>query len=371
MRNLFKFNRSYLVKELKSVTANTFISAVLIMLYVLGQVAAFILGFHLLRTGVLTTGAVYVVIYYTHFVFMRLSQVAFQIQDLQQAVAGIKRVQKLFDLKSKITNADNPTILPPGPLAVIFDHVTFGYNGSDAVLRDVSFRLEPGKTLGLLGRTGSGKTTITRLIFRLYDSVQGTIQLGVNGKSEGRQLTTCSISHLALDDVRRRIGLVTQNVQLFHAPVRDNITLFDHRISDTKILRALAELGLSGWCEALPKGLDTLVSSEGGNFSAGEAQLLAFARVFLNDPDMVILDEASSRLDPVTEKRVQKATDALLENRTGIIIAHRLRTVEQVDQIMIIEGGQILESGEYTSLSTDPASQFYQLLQTGLEEVLR
>lgn len=369
MRNLFKFSKACLDTALKSVTVNTLIAGVGAGLYVVGQSVAFVSGYYLLREGLLTVGAVYLVIYYTNFVFGRLFEIADQIQGLQQSVASIERVGVLYAVESMIKSTPTPAVLPPGPLAVLFDDITFGYNELEPVLQNVSFHLQPGKTLGLLGRTGSGKTTITRLLFRLYDPAHGTICLGANGSRSGL-MDACDIREIALDDLRQRIGMVTQNVQLFNAAVRDNVTFFDENISDEEILQVIAELGLSDWYGALPEGLDTRLETGGSNLSAGEAQLLAFARVFLSDPGLVILDEASSRLDPATEKLIDCAIDKLLENRTGIIVAHRLSTVHRVDHIMIIENGRIQEFGDYEDLVHDPTSRFYSLLQTGLEEVL-
>jgi ATP-binding cassette subfamily B protein len=171
-------------------------------------------------------------------------------------------------------------------------------------------------------------------------------------------------------DLRERVAIVTQDIQLFSATVRDNLTFFDHAISDARILAALDELGMGDWARALPKGLDTLLASGGTGLSAGEAQLLAFARAFLRDPGLVILDEASSRLDPATEKKLDRAVSRLLAGRTGIIIAHRLGTVQRVDQIMILEDGRVQESGPREHLVRDPLSRFSQLLQVGMEEAL-
>jgi ABC-type multidrug transport system fused ATPase/permease subunit len=168
--------------------------------------------------------------------------------------------------------------------------------------------------------------------------------------------------------------MVTQDVQLFHASVRDNLTLFDARISDQRMLAVLAEVGLLDWLHSLPQGLDSELSGDDSNLSAGEAQLLAFARVFLADPGLVILDEASSRLDPATEQRIEAALNRLLAGghgaRTCIIIAHRLATIQRADEIMILDEGRILEYGKRTGLAADANSHFYQLLQTGLEEVI-
>jgi ATP-binding cassette subfamily B protein len=148
------------------------------------------------------------------------------------------------------------------------------------------------------------------------------------------------------------------------------LTFFDRSIPDRVILEVIQELELDGWYDSLPEGLDTVLEARGSNLSAGEAQLLAFARVFLKNPGLVILDEASSRLDPVTEQRLERAIDRLLKDRTGIIVAHRLSTVQRAGQIMILEGGQIREFGAYNELVTDPTSHFYRLLQVGLKEVL-
>ncbi len=237
--------------------------------------------------------------------------------------------------------------------------MTFSYSGNDSVLSGLSFSQKPGSVLGLLGRTGSGKTTLARLIFRLYDPKEGQITLG------GTDLRQFQLTAL-----RQRVALVTQDVQLFRASVRDNLTFFDRAIPDERILATLEQLELGEWLRGLPNGLETELETGSRSLSAGEAQLLAFARVFLRDPGLVILDEASSRLDPATEQKLERAIDKLLAGRTAIIIAHRLHTVHRADDILILEDGQTSEYGARQSLAADPNSRFAQLLQTGLEEVL-
>ena len=258
--------------------------------------------------------------------------------------------------------------LPEGPLRVTFDGVTFRYRDEQpgaeergSVLDDLSFVLEPGKVLGLLGRTGSGKTTLTRLLFRLYDPVAGTIRLG-----------DVPLGDAGLSDLRQRVGLVTQDVQLFRGTVRDNVRLFGEHVSDARILDAFRELGLREWLRSLPDGLDTALLSGSKSLSAGEAQLLAFTRVYLKNPGVVILDEASSRLDPATEQLLERAVDRLLHapRRTAIIIAHRLLTVGRADEIMVLKDGRIHEYGAREALAGDPSSHFNRLLQTGRGEVL-
>jgi ATP-binding cassette subfamily B protein/ATP-binding cassette subfamily C protein len=225
------------------------------------------------------------------------------------------------------------------------------------VLHDISFYLPEKKVLGILGRTGSGKSTLARLLFRLYDPCVGAILLN-----------QVDIRTMNLADLRKHIGLVTQEVQLFHASIRDNLTFFDDQISDTQILQVLHDLGLSEWYASLPEGLDAPMNAIGYGLSAGQAQLLACARVFLKNPGIVVLDEASSRLDPASERLLEKAIDKLFQNRTGIIIAHRLATVQRADDILILKDGKICEYGSRQSLIESHHSFFYRLIHSGLEE---
>jgi ATP-binding cassette subfamily B protein len=164
--------------------------------------------------------------------------------------------------------------------------------------------------------------------------------------------------------------MVTQDVQLFRATIRENLTFFDDSITDADLMDVLRTLELDGWIESLPAGLDTKLESGSGGLSAGQAQLLAFTRVFLRNPGVVVLDEASSRLDPATEALLERAIDHLLDNRTAILIAHRLATVARADDIIILEDGRVIEAGERKALAGDPESVFSRLLATGMEEAL-
>jgi ABC-type multidrug transport system fused ATPase/permease subunit len=175
---------------------------------------------------------------------------------------------------------------------------------------------------------------------------------------------------LALADLRRRVGIVTQDVQLFQATVRDNLTFFDPAIDDGDILDVIHELGLGRWYATLAAGLDSRLSGNNDGLSAGEAQLLAFTRVFLKNPGLVILDEASSRLDPLSEQLIEQAVSRLLRNRTGVIVAHRLASVQRANKILILDNGGIVEFGDRTALAADQNSRFSHLLRTGMEELL-
>ena len=356
MRDLFQKGRRAIV--LRSVTW-----LLAMGLFTVGNALTLGLGAYFFLIGAITIGTVYLFFQYTQMLQQPLEQITNQLQELQRATASIQRIQELRQIQSRVKDGPG-ALLPAGPLRVEFDDVSFAYADEadaedDLVLRELSFQLAPGQILGLLGRTGSGKTTISRLLFRFYDPTSGAIRLGGADSRTTR-----------LPELRRRVGIVTQDVQLFSATVRDNLTLFDRAISDERVLTVIHELGLDGWYASLPDGLETKLDSGGAGLSAGEAQLLAFVRVFLRDPGLVILDEASSRLDPATERLIERAVDKLLKNRTGVIIAHRLTTVQRADEILILDGGRIGEHGRRADLARDPSSRFAQLLRVGMEEVL-
>ncbi|MBP97638.1 helicase [Candidatus Poribacteria bacterium] len=328
-------------------------------LFALGQTLAMAVCIWLFIRGAFTLGAVVLILDYMRQLEFPLYMISQQINELQRATAGMKRIEELFQIKPSLISGSQSlsrNVANNTRPAISFEQVTFRYVPDEIILDNISFELEKGKVLGLLGRTGSGKTTISRLLFRLYDINSGQIQL--SGKP---------IQQLELSDLRRHIGLVTQNVQLFNATVRQNLTLFNDQIEDHKLIAVIEELGLTEWYKSLPNGLDSVLAAGGGGLSAGEAQLLAFTRIFLKDPAIVVLDEPSSRLDPATEARVDFAVQRLLANRTGIIIAHRLGTLQRVDDIMILEDGRIQEHGQRQILANDPNSRFSQLLATGLE----
>ncbi|MEO7908611.1 MAG: ABC transporter ATP-binding protein [Roseiflexaceae bacterium] len=384
MRQFYALLRGWLPLERRAGIAGYSMWMTTLLLFAGGNALAFVLGAYLYRVGTITIGTVYIIFYYTELLRQPIEQIRTQLQELQKADASIKRVEELFHTRSRLNDGIG-TPIPSGALAVAFDYVSFEYNDegrttedespntssgdpafalrpSSSVLNDVTFTLAPGRVLGLLGRTGSGKTTLARLLLRLYDPTAGTICLGGVPAFEAR-----------LGELRRRVGMVTQDVQLFQSSVRDNLTFFNREISDARIMDALDDLGLHDWLSKLPAGLDSELGA-GAGLSAGEAQLLAFARLFLADPGLVILDEASSRLDPATEQLVERAVSKLLRpddgQRTGIIIAHRLATVQRADDILILEGGRILEYGPREQLARNPDSHFAHLLRTGMEEVL-
>jgi len=318
-----------------------------------GDALALLVGVWLTVTGEITVPTAFLLLQYVQLVRRPIEQMTQELQELQKAAGGIVRIDQLRHLGSSI--ADGSEVMPAGPLAIEFDDVSFAYEDR-GVLEEISFTLAPGKSLGLLGRTGGGKTTITRLIARLYDPDRGVVRVG------GHDLRT-----LRSESLRRSVGVVTQDVQLFEATVRDNLTFFAER-PDEDILDVLERVGLGPWIRQL--GLDTELGAGGQGLSAGEQQLLAFARVFLQDPGVVILDEPSSRLDPVTEMLLATATERLFAGRTVVIIAHRLETVRTADEIMVVDAGRIVEHGPRQTLATNPSTRYAALLAAGRGDLL-
>ena len=358
MRGLYRLHTTMLERWRKAWSMHLVVRFTAGILLMVGYAIAFLFGYHLYRQGVLTIGTAYLIVYYTNLLARPIRELTQQVESLQNIGAAVERLSELKQIESRIK--DGPGVaIPDGPLALEFKDVSFGYAQDDRVLKDLSFRLEPGTVLGLLGRTGSGKTTLARLVFRLYDPTAGAVFL------DGADLRESRVRAL-----RRRVAMVTQDVQLFRASVRDNLTFFNRDIPDERILAVIEDLELGDWYRALPEGLDTELETGGRSLSAGQGQLLAFARVFLHDPGLVILDEASSRLDPATEQLIERTVDKLLQNRTAIVVAHRLGTVHRADDILILEDGSITEYGDRQRLAADPRSRFSGLLKTGLSEVL-
>lgn len=359
--------------------ASTILWATSVGLFTTGNAIALAVSAYLWNQNAITIGTAYLIFHYTNLLNQPIERIREELEELQQVEASIYRIRELFNVKSQVKVKEGTSPLPPGALSVSFDRVWFSYgeikpleeeakrerskkfppsvHASTCALQNLSFYLPSCHTLGLLGRTGSGKSTIARLLLRLYDSQSGDIRLG-----------DVPIRQTSLLELRQRVGLVTQDVQLFQASVRDNLTFFNSTIRDTQILETLELLGLIEWLQTLPHGLNTQLESGSAGLSAGQAQLLAFARVFLKNPGLVILDEASSRLDPITEKLIERAIAKLLQNRTGIIIAHRLATIQQVNQILILENGQVVEYGDRKLLAQNSKSRFSQLLKAGLPE---
>jgi ATP-binding cassette subfamily B protein len=349
MRGLSAITETLNVRAVRAAQVGRAVWVLTAAIFVASALTALSLGVYLFQRGAASLGMVYLFVQYAALLREPLNQIGSQLQDVQRAAASLQRVGELLAMRPSVR--DGPGVdWPAGAPRLSFEAVDFAYGAGPPVLSGVSFDLEPGQVLGLLGHTGGGKTSLIRLLGRLYDPTAGVIRL------DGRD-----IREARLDQLRRRTGVVSQDVQVFAASVRDNVSLFDANVADDRIIEGLKGLGLGPWLARQPNGLDTVLVGAAG-LSAGEGQLLAFARIFLKDPGLVVLDEASSRLDPAADRLVERAMDRLLAGRSAIVIAHKLDTVRRADRILIMEAGRIVEAGDRAALAADPASRLSQLV---------
>jgi ATP-binding cassette subfamily B protein len=264
------------------------------------------------------------------------------LNELQNAVAGWRRVIAIVETPADVADpGDAGRTLPRGPITVRFEHVGYAYPGGAPVLHDIDLTLEPSTRVAVVGETGSGKTTFAKLLTRLMDPVEGRVLLdGVD------------LREIAFSSLRERVVLVPQEGFLFEGSVLDNLRFSRPDASVQQVRLALTELGLLDWAHGLPHGLDTAVGQRGESLSAGERQLVALTRAYLADPDLLVLDEATSSVDPATEVRIQRALDSLTRGRTAIAIAHRLSTAEAADEVLVMDGGRVVERGPSAQLAT-------------------
>lgn len=262
----------------------------------------------------------------------------------QNAIAGWRRVLGVLDTVPDVADpGDDGETLPRGPIEVRFEDVGFAYPGGPPVLHDVNVGIAPRSRVAIVGQTGSGKTTFAKLLTRLMDPASGRILV------DGVPLDRVRFSSL-----RERIVMVPQDGFLFDASLADNIRYGRPDASDDDLVLALTELGLADWLDGLPDGLDTPVGQRGESLSAGERQLVALARAYVADPDLLVLDEATSAVDPATEVRIQRALDGATRGRTAIAIAHRLSTAEAADEVVVFEAGRIVQRGPHADLVAEP-----------------
>lgn len=295
-------------------------------------------------TGIATAGVLYVFIDWMRRFFMPLRDLSAKYSVMQSAMASLERIVQLLDTPPAVREPARPRPpAPPGdggrPGAVEFEDVSFAYPGGDWALRDVSFRVEPGEKVAFVGATGAGKTTLIKLLTRLYEPTQGAIRLdGVD------------LREIPPRELRRRVAMVIQDVFLFSGTVAENIGLGRDDLSFEPIRAAARAAHADGFIRRLPRGYDTELRERGSNLSAGQRQLLSFARALAHGGDVLVLDEATSSIDPDTEAEVQRGIHALLQGRTALVIAHRLSTIEDVDRIHLLHHGRILETGRHADL---------------------
>ena len=297
------------------------------------------IGGHLVTSGAMGLGVLTTFILFSQRLFDPLRQLAERFTQIQAGLTAVERIDELLDQPLDIQNATTFTVSnQPKSGEVIFEDVCFAYRDDEPILQHINMHIAPGEHVALVGPTGSGKTTVIRLLCRLYEQQQGRILLdGID------------IRGIQIAELRKRLGVVLQDTFLFSGNVENNLKL-DTNIARPELEKLCNDLGLSPLLERLPNGLDTSLRERGGNLSSGERQLLAIARVALRNPSILIMDEATAFLDPSTEATLQRDLGRLLTNRTAIVIAHRLATVEASDRILVLKRGRVVEEGSHTDL---------------------
>ena len=299
----------------------------MIIVGTVGYIIVVASGYHLFKANLITIGTVYLLIQYITLLLGPLRQLIDQIADLQKATASINRVEHLFNTQSAIQNGR--LTLPSGALSLQFKNVSFFYSTGEYILRDVSFHIEAGEVLGVMGRTGVGKTTLARLVLRLCENEKGNILVG-----------NVDIRDVELRNLRQRVKMLPQDVQLFHASIRENLRLYDPSITDDQLLDLIQDMRLEPWLSSLPAGLDTIVDPKDAGMSAGQAQLMGVTRVFIGAPGLIILDEPTSCLDLGTEYLIEESITRLRDDCACLLITHRLETIKLADRILLLEDGK-------------------------------
>ncbi|MEU8243668.1 ABC transporter ATP-binding protein [Actinoplanes missouriensis] len=280
------------------------------------------------------------------------------LNEAQNAVAGWRRILDVLDVEPDVADPDDRGVaLPAGPLGIRFADVSFRYPGGPIVLADVDLEIPAKTKVAVVGETGSGKTTFAKLLTRLMDPASGEVQLG------GVPLTDVRFSSL-----RSRVVMVPQDGFLFDATVAENIRFAEPGLSDDQLREAFAELGLGDWLAGLPAGLETPVGERGEALSVGERQLVALVRAYVADPDLLVLDEATSAVDPATEVRLQHALDLVTRGRTTVAIAHRLSTAQAADEVIVVDAGRVVQRGPHSRLVAEEGSIYAKLYASWLEQ---
>ncbi len=315
-------------------------------------------GGWLVTSGIMTLGTLTTFILYSQRLFEPLRQMAERFTQIQGGLTAIQRIGELMDEKIEIKDSENLLsntfdLYPSSDSLlgeVVFENVSFAYRADEPIINNLSFNISPGEHIALVGPTGSGKTTIIRLLCRLYEIQKGTIYIDGN-----------DIKRIPLRDLRSFLGVVLQDTFLFSGNVVDNLRL-DSNYSNAQIEELCSDLGLKSFINRLPQGLQTELRERGSNLSSGERQLLSVARVAVRNPKVLIMDEATAFMDPSTEATLQKDLDRLLEKRTALVIAHRLATVQSSDRILVLRRGSLVEQGTHEQLVAK-GGLYYQLAE--------
>ncbi len=306
---------------------------------VLGQAALLAIGGNMVLHHQLSLGALVAFFLYLNRFFQPIQLLVQQYNTYQQGQASVAKLRQLLDTEPSVMESADAVELGNIRGAISFDHVDFGYDPAVPVLEDVNLRIAPGETVAFVGPTGAGKSTMAKLVTRFYDPTSGRVLI------DGFDLR-----EVTLHSLRRQLGVVPQEPFLFAGTVGDNISFARPDATTAEIEEAVVAVGLTEVIERLGDGLDTVVHERGQSLSSGERQLIALARAFLAHPRVLVLDEATSNLDLQSETKIEAALDVLLENRTAVLIAHRLSTAMRADRIVVVDEGRIVEIGSHAEL---------------------
>lgn len=312
------------------------------LMYILSIVALCIIlgvGSNIVLEGVITAGTLYIFSDYIRSFFDPIQELAEQFSTLQSAMASAEKIFTILDEEPLVKNPENPVELGKVKGRIEFENVWFAYQGEDWILKDVSFTIEPGQRVAFVGATGAGKSSILNLIGRYYDIQKGRITIdGVD------------IKEMSTDELRSAIGQVQQDVFMFTGDIKSNIRLKNETITEEEIKEAARYVNADGFIEQLEQGYDEPVTERGATLSAGQRQLISFARTLAYDPAILVMDEATANIDTETESLIQEALEKLMQNRTTIMVAHRLSTIQHADKIMVMHKGRIRETGTHQEL---------------------
>ncbi len=287
----------------------------------------------------ITIGTVWMFIQYIHLAVQPLVMISEQIRELQRAFGAADKIFEILDTEPEVKEPLNPKKIGGFREKISFNNVCFHYDSDKPVLKNVSFTIDKGSTVAIVGATGSGKTTIISLLTRFYDPVEGNITVdGVD------------LKYIRSEELRGMMSLVLQDIFLFPGDILDNLRVLRKDILEEKVKEASKKMGIYNYLSNFPQGFKTILSEDGGNLSFGERQLLSFSRALTFDPEILIMDEATSSIDPYTEAEIQRSMEKLLKGRTSIIIAHRLSTIEEADKIIVLDRGELVEQGSHDEL---------------------